>query len=332
MSSPSASAQPLVYVLILNYNGKDYIADCLESLRASAYGNLKTMVVDNASPDGSAAIVRQGFPEVELIENPRNEYFCKGNNIGLAAILPREPDYVFILNNDTTVAPDCLERLVAFMERTPDAGACQPALVFMDRPGVLNSTGCRCTLSGKTWDRGIDEPYNAKEPSARVLGVTGGALFARASMLREVGGFCEWFKMYSEDVDLSLRIRSAGYELYCAPDALVLHKFGAASSSVRFKKIFFCERNSYWVVLRNFPLLWLLVSFAVCVPFRGAIACYMFLKGNRVYGAGIVLGLAVGLASFPVLLAQRLLRGDRTLFFSRFWRYMDARHLIPPRH
>lgn len=326
------SVAPLVYVLILNYNGKDYIADCLESLRASTYGNVKTLVVDNASPDGSAALVRQGFPEVELIENPRNEYFCKGNNIGLDAILPRNPDYVFILNNDTTVAPDCLERLVAFMERTPDAGACQPALVFMDRPELINSTGCRCCLSGKTWDREINEPYNPKAPSARVLGVTGGALFARASMLREVGGFCEWFKMYSEDVDLSLRIRTAGYELYCAPDALVRHKFGAASSSVRFKKILFCERNSYWVVLRNFPLFWLLASFALCVPFRGAIAGYMLLKGNWTYGVGILAGLAVGLASFPVLLARRLLRGDRSLFSCPFWRYMDPRQLIPPRH
>jgi len=322
---------PLVVVVILNYDGRDYIADCLASLRQSTYANLKVLVVDNASPDGSAEIVRAGFPEVELIENEANHYFCKGNNIGITAALAQAPAYVFILNNDTTVDADCVERLVAFMERTPTAGGCQPALVFMDRPRIVNSTGCRCSLSGKTWDREINQPY-AAGPPAPVLGITGGAMFVRASVLRAVGGFCEWFKMYSEDVDLSLRIRNAGYDLYAAPEAVVRHKFGAASARVRFKKIFFCERNSYWVVLRNFPLLWVLISYALCVPFRGAIAGYMFLKGNAAYGAGIIAGLGIGLASLPVVLGWRLLRRDRGLLASRFWKYMDAKHLIPPRH
>ncbi len=323
---------PSVTVIILNYNGRAFLAPCLDSLLRSTHHALRILVVDNGSTDGSLDLVRSDYPTVETLDNGRNLYFCKGNNRGIEHALGQAPDYLFVLNNDTTVAPDCVERLVAFMERTPTAGACQPLLLFMERPDLINSAGCRCTLSGKTWDDKFMRPRTEASP-AQVLGVTGGAMFVRPAALARTGGFCEAFTMYSEDVDLSLRLRSAGWDLYLVPEALVWHKFGAsAETRIPLRKIFFCERNSYWVVLRNFPPFQILRSFALCAPFRLLIAAWQAVHGRFGYAACILLGLGIGLASFPVLFPLRLLKPGRTRATCPFWRYMDDRHLVPPPH
>lgn len=300
---------------------------------ASTYGNLSVLLVDNASVDGSVEYVREAFPAVEVLENPVNEYFCRGNNVGLELILQRKPDYVFILNNDTELDAACIEKLAAFMESEPEAGGCQPMLLFMEQPDRVNSLGCRCSLSGKTWDRGFNEPLPTQKTPFQVLGATGGAMFLRRQALEKAGLFCPYFTMYSEDVDLSLRIWAAGFPLYCVPEAVILHKYGGTVSDyIPMKKIFFTERNSYWVVLRNYPLGKILKSFALCVPFRGAIAGYMLLRGKWRYAVCILGGLAVGAASFPWFFLKRALAPASSRAAKRFWPFMDEQHLIPPRH
>ncbi len=328
---------PLIYIIILNYNGRHYAYDCLSSILSNGYGNFKILFVDNASADSSVEYVRENFPQVEIIANSENLYFCRGNNIGMRHALSAGADYLFVLNNDTTLAPGCLKRLVAFMEMHPEVGGCQPVLRFMDEPDLVNSSGCRCSLSGKTWDKDFRKPYreDQREPQ-RVLGITGGAMLLRAGAVRDAGMFCECFSMYSEDVDLSLRLRIHGWELYCVPESVVFHKFGASvKKHAPVRKIFYCERNSYWVVLRNFPLLKILKSYALCVPFRAATAAYVLLKGNARYAACILAGMAVGLASFVCLFPWRLVSaGQRNSCFVKtcgFWDLMDEKQLIPPR-
>lgn len=328
---------PLIYIIILNYKGRRYIQDCLASIYSNGYSNLKVLFVDNASADGSVEYVRDTFPQAEIIANSENLYFCKGNNIGMRQALSAGADYLFVLNNDTALAPGYLKRLSAFMEAHPEAGGCQPLLRFMDEPGLVNSSGCRCSLSGKTWDRDFRKPCTEglREP-LRVLGITGGAMLLRAEAVRGTGMFCEWFSMYSEDVDLSLRLRIQGWELYCVPDAVVFHKFGASvKKHAPLRKIFYCERNSYWVVLRNFPLVKILKSYALCVPFRAATAAYVLLRGKTGYAACILAGLGVGLVSFVCLFPWRLVsagqRNARRVKTCGFWELMDERQLIPPR-
>ncbi len=329
--------EPLIFIIILNYNGRHHLHDCLSSIFSDGYSNIRVLLVDNASSDGSIEYVREHFSQVEILVNSENLYFCKGNNVGMRLALSEHADYLFVLNNDTALVPGCLGLLAAFMEAHPEAGGCQPLLRFMDEPGLVNSSGCRCSLSGKTWDRDFREPYDPEnQDPIRVLGITGGAMMLRPQALEQTGLFPESFSMYSEDVDLSLRLRINGWELYCVPEAQIFHKFGASTKKhAPVRKIFYCERNSYWVVLRNFPLSKILKSYALCVPFRAATAGYVLLRGKATYAACILAGMGVGLVSLVCLFPRRLISAGQTRARSvktcGFWDLMDEEHLIPPR-
>ncbi len=318
-----------IHVIILNYNGKKYLRPCVESVLAQRGVRVRALVVDNASTDGSL----QELPEdsrLEVLQNEENLYFAVGNNRGIGHVLQQDPQYVFILNNDTQLAPDCLQQLAAFMEKTPEAAGCQPALLFMAAPQRVNSLGCRCSLSGKSWDAGMGEPYDPGREPHDVLGITGGAMLLRPEYLRRTGGFCPWFAMYSEDVDLSLQIRAMGASLWCVPQARVLHAFGGtALESMPLRRLFYCERNSFYVVLRNFPLAKLVKSYLLCTPLRLLVAGNAIRQGRGRYALAVLAGTAVGLAALPWLLGRRLLSREKKDY--SFWRQIDEGRLVPPR-
>lgn len=320
---------PEIHVIILNYNGKKYLRPCVASVLDQRGVNVRVLVVDNASTDGSLAELPKD-QRLEILQNNDNLYFAKGNNRGVHHVLQHAPQYVFILNNDTQLAPDCLQRLAAFMDETPEAAGCQPALLFMAAPERVNSLGCRCSLSGKSWDAGMGEPYDPERPPHDVLGITGGAMLLRPEYLRRTGGFCPWFTMYSEDVDLSLQIRAMGATLWCVPQATVLHAFGGtALGSMPLRRLFYCERNSFYVVLRNYPLAKVAKSYLFCTPFRLLVAGNAIRQGRWRYALAVLAGTAVGLAALPWLLVRRLLAQEKKDY--SFWRQMDEGRLVPPR-
>ncbi len=328
---------PLIQVIVLNYNGKRFLERCVRTVLDSRDVRLRLLVVDNASTDGSVEAVPSltpgADPRVTVLRNPKNLYFARGNNVGIRLTLEQSPDYVFILNNDTELPPDCLKRLTTFMEETPHAAGCQPVLLFQSHPTYVNSRGCRCSLSGKTWDAGFAEPYAPASEPQEVLGVTGGAMFLRADVLRRIGGFCDYFSMYSEDVDLSLRIRAAGGRLYCVPDATLLHAYGGtALNSMPMRRLFYCERNSFYVVLRNFPLSRIAKSYLLCTPLRLLIAANAAVRGRWRYALAVLGGTAVGLGALPLFLGKRALErlGGKKRDW-RFWAQMDEDRLIPPK-
>ncbi len=340
---PQAPHAPLICVIVLNYNGREFLAPCVRAVLQSQGVRLKVLVVDNGSDDGSLETL-PSHPDLSVLRNGQNLYFARGNNIGIAAALDLDPAYVCILNNDTVPAPDCFSRLAAFMERTPSAGACQPLLLFQTNPDYVNSRGCLVSLSGKGWDAGFGEPLEAlrqrlaAEPpplqgpwgsALEVPALTGGAMFLRAATLQQVGGFCDHFTMYLEDVDLSLRIRAAGQDLFCLPEALVLHRFGGTvRRRMPLYRLYLCERNSFHVVLRCFPLPLLVLSYALCVPLRLGIALRALLQGRFGYVAAVLGATLLGLGLLPGGLWRRL--RDRTPRRDlRPW--LSTRHLVPPK-
>jgi GT2 family glycosyltransferase len=223
-------------IVIVNWNTRDLLATCLESVFASAgRGELEVFVVDNASTDGSVPMIRERFPQVNLIENQANLGFAHANN---QAIQHCQGRYVLLLNSDTQVVGNALEVLEAFMEDHPRAGAsgarllnadgslqpsCQPMLtparefwhlIFMDN--VIRWT----TYGADFW----------KSSMARQVEVIKGAcLMLRHEALSEVGLLDESYFMYTEEVDLCFRLARAGWQLWWVPAAQVVH-FGEASS------------------------------------------------------------------------------------------------------
>lgn len=294
----SSTRAPLVYCVILNYNGLDLNDICISSLLETNYPNYKILFVDNGSSDESVERVRNQFPLVEILENGTNLLFAEGNNRGILLALQRGADYVFILNNDTKTDPSCLSLLISFMEEMPQVAACQPLLCRMDNPELIASAGCRISLSGRAWDDFFNTPSKSFGSKPRqVTGVTGGAMLIRAEVLHRVGLFDEKYKMYFEDVDLSLRIRKEGYSLYIVPQAKVLHSVSATTSAY-FQQLHIqlSEANSYRIILTHFPLSLVFFSYPLSLLFSLGVAFRAVLRGSIKQSQAAIRGFTAGIS------------------------------------
>ena len=213
------------WVVILNWNGKDYIRDCLRHALAQTYQDYTVAVVDNASTDGSREVVRDEFSETTLIALPQNLHFARGTNAGVETAL-RDPscEFVICLNNDTRVDPEWLAALVRAADQSR-IGSVAAKLLLMDHPNVLNSTGFWITRDGAAVDRGwLQRDEGQFDREVDVFGPSAGAALYRREALETVGLFDPDFVAYLEDVDLAWRIRLAGFEGRFAPNAIVYHQ------------------------------------------------------------------------------------------------------------
>jgi GT2 family glycosyltransferase len=245
-------------IVTVSYNTRDLLADCLESVFASlAQSGLtgEVWVVDNASADGSAAMVSQRFPQVRLIRHDENLGFAGGNNLALRAMAlhpcgqqgpEMNPRHVLFLNPDTRVVGNALVTMVGFLDDTPSAGAAGARLVHGDGsfqhsafafPGLaqifvdffpLHHWLLDSRLNGRYprqfYDAG--RPFPVDHP-------LGAALMVRTATLVQVGGFDERYFMYCEEIDLCRRIKSAGWEIYCLPQAEIVHLVGQSTRQFR---------------------------------------------------------------------------------------------------
>ncbi len=240
-------------VVIVNYNVKFFLEQCLHSVFASGRQlNMEVFVVDNSSVDGSVELVREKFPEVHLIANEDNRGFSSANN---QAIVKSKGKYVLLLNPDTVVEDDTLPRVVAFMDAHPDAGALgvkmldgqgkflpeskralpTPAVAFYKIFG-LSSLFPRSKVFGKYHLGFLDEDQTHK-----VEILSGAFMLLRKEALNKAGLLDEEFFMYGEDIDLSHRIVKAGYNNYYFPGTRIIHYKGESTkkSSVNYVMVFY---------------------------------------------------------------------------------------------
>lgn len=257
-------------IVIVNYNTCDLLRDCLRSI-GGPRRDLDIWVVDNASHDGSAAMVRAEFPHVHLIANPRNSGFAHANNLALRAIFegsgirdqgsedadltpdprPLTPDYVLLLNPDTVVPDGALEGLVGYMEAHPAVGVAGPKLVLAD--GSLD-LACRrsfptpivsfyrMTGLSRLFPRSprfgrYNMTFLDPDVETEVDAVVGACMLVRGSVIREVGLLDEAYFMYGEDLDWAYRIKQYGWRVMYVPSVTVHHYKRAASSQRPFRSI-----------------------------------------------------------------------------------------------
>jgi N-acetylglucosaminyl-diphospho-decaprenol L-rhamnosyltransferase len=223
-------------IVIVSWNTSRFLAGCLQAVeKCPPEAVYEVWVVDNASTDGSAQMVRERFPWVRLIQNQGNEGFARANN---QAIVGSQARYIVLLNSDTEVRSSALQSLVAFMDTHPGAAAAGARLLNAD--GSLQiSCGpmptparefWRLVLLGSVWPGGGYRMYGWDTSAPRRVEVIKGAcLMLRRDALATVGLFDETYFMYSEEIDLCYRLARAGWELWWVPEAQVLH-YGEASS------------------------------------------------------------------------------------------------------
>lgn len=250
---------PLASVIVLNWNGKHLLRECLDSLKAQTLGELEIILVDNGSTDGSAELVRETYGEsVRLVENSENLGFSGGNNVGIRA---SRGEFVLLLNNDAIADERWVEELVGVARENPAVGMCASKVLCHDQPDVIDNVGHLLYPDGLNRGRGRNEPDRGQyDGPEEALFPSGCAALYRRSMLDEIGLFDERHFAYGDDADLGLRGRLAGWQCLYVPTAKVYHKYSASTAPYSPLKAFLVERNRVWVLLKHFPLRHVLLS------------------------------------------------------------------------
>lgn len=222
---------PRVEALVVNWNGLGVIGPCLETLLASDYHGLSVTMVDNDSTDGSVDFVRDTFPAVRIIETGDNRGYAAGVNAGAGVALDDGADYLFVLNNDVELAPECVSRLVNAASKRADAAFLGPLIYYHDRPDIIWSAGGRIGWwSGHIHHVGIRERDLGQYEGVRDVDyVTGCAALVSARAVREIGLMDTGYYMYNEDTDWCVRASRAGFAVVCVGDARMWHKVSMSS-------------------------------------------------------------------------------------------------------
>jgi GT2 family glycosyltransferase len=244
-----------VRAVVVTWNGIDLLPACLSSLAAQRLdGELEVVVVDNASTDGTDELLARDFPAVTVVRAERNLGFAGGVELGLRGL---DADFALLLNNDATLEPDGVDRLVTCALAHPRAGAVTARVLLApaaDRDDVLvNSTGLEVTTAGTGQDRDWLATLGTESHAPDVFGFCGAAALLRRTALDQVGTFDAELFLYYEDTDLSWRLRSAGWVVRHEPSAVAHHRHAASSDvdSPLFR--YYNTRNSLVVFGRHAP-------------------------------------------------------------------------------
>ena len=317
-----------ISVVIPNWNGKHWLKTCLDSLSAQRFTDFRTYVVDNGSTDGSAAFIRENYPEVILIENAENLGFAGGMNRGFSEA---RGELLIALNNDVETDPLWLETIAEVMDANPQAGSGASQLMDFEARDVVDSLGdgyFPFGLSFKAWS-GSTYPVQGL-PVREIQSPCAAASVYRREMLDRIGLFDEDFFAYMEDIDLGLRAQSAGYGCIFIPGAKVFHigsaTSGGTASAFSMK---LTVRNTYQVILKNVPTILLPVYLALTLLLHlGVLFFSLFLsKSNWIAKnrRAVFQGISEALKEAPNSLRKRrkinLTRRQSTMEFIRItWR------------
>jgi GT2 family glycosyltransferase len=249
-----------VSVVILNWNRKEMLLDCLRSIKELVYPIYEIIVVDNASTDGSVPAVRETYPDVVLIENDKNYGAIGGKNIGLRRALQSDVEYIYMQDNDIVAAKDALTKLVEVAESDSTVGMVGAMMYDYSRPDTILSAGGTIdwtqNVSRGRGDNQKDVGQFNKIESVDYL--WGGALLVRKNVLETVGLFDEdYIGYWFEDSDLSVRVSKAGFKVLFNPFAKVWHKPHATEEQLSFRKKYLAARNAIRFMKKHAtPLQW----------------------------------------------------------------------------
>jgi GT2 family glycosyltransferase len=246
---------PLISIVVLNWNGKSIFPSCLESLEKTEYKPYEVLFVDNGSTDGSASFARQ-FQGVRIIDNKVNLGYAAGNNRAFVFINPQSK-YVCFLNNDVVVTPGWLNNAISYLDKYPEIGviACRN-MDYANRDVIdgLYHYIQRFFSLGR-FGRGLpysDAPFS-NEPGY-VISALGASAIYRSELFYKLGGFDETFYAYFEDSDLCMRINNSGYRCFYVPDAVVYHQDQASFGKKSPSSVYYSFRNEWFFFKKNFPV------------------------------------------------------------------------------
>jgi len=241
---------PRVSIVIPSWNQGALLAAALRSLRTQSFSDFETLVVDNASTDGTAAMLASEFPEVRVLPMSENKGFAIATNAGLQAAAG---DILVCLNNDVECEPGWLAALVACLDRMPEVGSVASKMMDARRPGIIDSAGDAMSLVA--WNVGHGEADRAEFNVGReLLSACAGAAAFRRELFDRIGWFDETFFAWFEDVDLGIRAQLAGFRCWYEPAAVVHHWGSATAATMSDRKVFLTVRNGLMLFFKTMPL------------------------------------------------------------------------------
>lgn len=217
--------KPSIVTIILNTNRRDDTLACIASLIANDYPNHHIIVLDNASSDGSAAAIAERFPQVEIIHLQANRGYAGNNNVGIAAAIEQGADWVFVLNEDTILAPDCLSQMIDAAQQHDHIGVVGPMVYHHNEPHTIQSAGGRLDRFWVSHHIAENEPDTGQFAAPRrVDWISGCAILVHRDVVRQTGSLDERFFYYWEETEWCLRATRAGWNILHVPAAKLWHK------------------------------------------------------------------------------------------------------------
>lgn len=279
-----------VSVIIPNYNGIKYIEDCLNSLKEQTFEDFDVWVIDNASEDGSDAVVVEKFPRVKFVQLKQNFGFSRAVNEGLTRT--RDSKYVILLNADTKAEPQFVEKLYEAIEKDDKIFSVSSKMIQMFKPDRYDGAGDLYCCLGWAYALGKDHKMGRYEKECNVFSACGGAAIYRRELFEEIGYFDELHFAYLEDVDIGYRARIMGYINRYTPEAVVYHAgSGIVGSRYNSFKVRIAARNSWYIVFKNMPLLQIIINFPFILFGFLVKAIFFIFKGyGREYLSGMKRG------------------------------------------
>jgi len=238
---------PLVSIILLGYNSEKDIKECIDSLKKQTYKNFEIIFVDNNSKDNSVQLIKENYPGVKLILNPKNYGFSRGNNIG---IKNSKGDYVIILNPDTILDKSWLKNLVNVANKT-DYDILQSKILFFDNKKI-NSMGNLIHYLGYSFCDGYGKTDSKINNDVKnIVSASGCCMLVKRPVFDKVGFFDENMFMYYEDSDFSWRARLMGFKIGLVPNSIVYHKYTFSKNK---NKFYYLERNRLIFLFKNYSL------------------------------------------------------------------------------
>lgn len=232
-----------VTAIIVNWNDKDVIVECIQSILDQNRNKIDIIISDNGSKDDSVEFIRKHFPSIKIIENGKNLGFGSAINRGLALA---KGDYLLFLNSDLKLHSKCVGELAKVLESDSNVGGTIPKILHIDQQNTINSLGVLINYTGIAYpnligqkDPGYQEPFES---------ACGGIFMLKREVYETVGGFDEDLFLYHEDHDLSWRIRLAGWHLKVIPQAIMYHHYKFNKGILKY---YSSEKNRLHILLKN---------------------------------------------------------------------------------
>jgi GT2 family glycosyltransferase len=245
-----------VSLIIINYNGKDLIADCLRALKKQLFKEFEIVLIDNGSSDGSLIEIQRLLneslimPLVKMVSLEKNIGFARGNLEGLRHACG---EYIALLNNDTEVDKGWLEELIKAMDSDPKIGICGSKMIVHGTER-LDSAGDGFSKALKGFKRGEGKEAALYDKKEYVFGACAGAALYRRKMVEEIGFLDEDFFLIHEDTDLNFRAQLCGWKVFYVPTAIVYHKVRSSIGQMSDMAVYYTLRNCEFVRIKNIPL------------------------------------------------------------------------------